>query len=110
MDQQSIQKRRKKPFPHYIIVFLAPATIIYTIFMVFPLLDSLRLSLFTPGPQGQPMFIGLGNYVNLMTDEIWSERFWGALANNFVFFFVHMLVQNPIGLLLAAMLRVRRIL
>ena len=39
-----------------------------------------------------------------MTDVLWSEPFWNALKNNFTFFLVHMLVQNPIGLLLAALL------
>lgn len=103
------QHRRRKPFPTHIIVFLAPATLIYTVFMVFPLIDSLRLSLFTPGSQGQAVFVGLGNYLTLMTNELWSARFWGALANNFIFFGVHMFVQNPIGLLLAAMLSTRRL-
>jgi raffinose/stachyose/melibiose transport system permease protein len=90
-------------------VFLAPATLIYTLFMIYPLLDSLRLSLFAPGGQGQEVFVGLQNYVTLLTDELWSVRFWGALKNNFVFFLVHMLVQNPIGLLLAALLSNRRL-
>jgi carbohydrate ABC transporter membrane protein len=30
--------------------------------------------------------------------------FWGAFKNNIIFFLVHMLVQNPIGLLLASLL------
>jgi raffinose/stachyose/melibiose transport system permease protein len=75
--------------------------------MVFPLVDSLRLSLFTPGPQGEATFIGLQNYVTLMTDELWADRFWGALKNNFVFFFIVMFVQNPLGLLLASLLHSR---
>jgi raffinose/stachyose/melibiose transport system permease protein len=48
--------------------------------------------------------VGLQNYVTLLTNELWSPRFWGALVHNFIFFFVHFLVQNPIGLLLAALL------
>ena len=32
------------------------------------------------------------------------HRFWNALRNNTWFFIIHMLVQNPIGLLLAALL------
>lgn len=106
---QQISKKRRKPFPTHIIVFLAPATIIYTIFMIFPLIDSLRLSLFTVGEQGQAVFIGLGNYVTLMTDALWSVRFWGALRNNFIFFIIHMVVQNSIGLVLAAILSIRRL-
>jgi len=96
--------KRSKPFPTHIVVFLAPATIIYTIFMIYPLIDSLRLSLYTPDDILGARFIGLQNYITLMTDELLSVRFWGALRNNFLFFFVHMLLQNPIGLFLATLL------
>lgn len=103
---------RLRKFPTHIIVFLAPAVIIYTLFMIYPLFDSLRLSLFSPDEQvgaTQEIFVGIQNYVTLLTDDLWSERFWGALRNNFIFFTVHMLVQNSIGLLLAAMLSRRRL-
>jgi len=93
--------RKKRKFPTHILVFLAPAVIIYTLFMIYPLGDSLRLS-FVSGDTGT--YAGLQNYTNLLTNEQWSIRFWGALKNNFIFFFVHMAVQNPIGLLLAALL------
>lgn len=101
--------RKCKPFPTHIIVFLAPAVIIYTLFMIYPLADSLRLSFVSnaPGDNASGQFVGLENYVRLLTDELWSERFWGALRNNVVFFLIHMAVQNPIGLLLAALLSLR---
>ena len=105
---QSSAKRRRKPFPFHIVVFLLPATIIYTIFMVYPLLDSMRLSLFT-NSDGSEVFVGLQNYVTLLTDELWSPRFWGALQHNAVFFVIHMVVQNSIGLLLAALLTSRAV-
>lgn len=94
----------RKPFPVHILVFLAPAVIIYTLFMIFPLIDSLRLSFFTTTPDNREIFNGLGNYITLFTDSVYAPRFWGALRNNVVFFLVHMLVQNPIGLLLATLL------
>jgi raffinose/stachyose/melibiose transport system permease protein len=94
----------RKPFPTHILVFLAPAVIIYTLFMVYPLLDSLRLSFFTTNAQNQEIFSGLKNYVTLFTDSNFAPRFWNALRNNLVFFAIHMLVQNPIGLLLAGLI------
>lgn len=101
-------RRRRRPFPYHIIVFLAPATIVYTVFMVGPLGHSLYLSLFGPVEDGVGrVFVGFANYVTLLTDDLWSDQFWGALKNNFVFFVIHMLVQNPIGLLLAALLSSR---
>ncbi|HEX2980370.1 MAG TPA: sugar ABC transporter permease [Anaerolineaceae bacterium] len=94
----------RKPFPTHIFVFLAPAVVIYTIFMIYPLINSLRLSFFTIGEQNREVFNGLNNYVTLFTNSNYAPRFWGALLNNLVFFAVHMLVQNPIALLLAALL------
>ena len=94
----------RKPFPVHILVFLAPAVIIYTLFMVYPLLDSLRLSFFTTTQDNREVFNGIGNYITLFTNSVYAPRFWGALRNNLVFFLVHMFVQNPIGLLLATLL------
>lgn len=94
----------RKPFPTYIVVFLAPAIIIYTLFMVYPLINSLRLSFFSINDQKVETFVGLQNYVTLFTDSNFAPFFWNAFKNNIVFFIVHMLVQNSIGLLLAALL------
>jgi raffinose/stachyose/melibiose transport system permease protein len=98
-----------KPFPWHIVVFLTPAVIIYTAFMIYPLIDSLRFSLYAPSAENPNtnVFVGLKNYVTLFTDPNWTPRLWGAIKNNFIFFTIHMLVQNPLGLLLAALLSTR---
>jgi raffinose/stachyose/melibiose transport system permease protein len=95
-----------KQFPWHIVVFLAPAFVIYTIFMIYPLVDSLRLGLYAPSLENPRVeeFVGLQNYETLVTEPRWSERLFGAIKNNLLFFGVHMLVQNPIGLLLATLL------
>ena len=95
---------RRRPRRFHIVVFLAPATIIYTLFMIYPLADTLRLSLFDDTAQGDLVFAGLANYRLLFGDARWSAQFWNALGNNFVFFAIHMAVQNPIGIALAAIL------
>jgi raffinose/stachyose/melibiose transport system permease protein len=103
---------RLKRFPTHIVVFLAPAVIVYSLFMVYPLLNSLRLSFFGAGDQfgaAGDAFVGFQNYVTLLTDELLSARFWGALRHNFIFFAIHMVVQNSIGLLLAALLSRQRL-
>jgi raffinose/stachyose/melibiose transport system permease protein len=98
---------QKKPFPTHIVIFLAPAVIIYTLFMIYPLVDSLRLSLYRPDEQGQEVFAGLQNYQILFTDDDLAPRLWGAIRNNIVFFAIHMFVQNPLGLFLATLLSSR---
>ena len=93
----------KRPFRWHIIVFLAPAVLVYTAIMILPLFGTLQLSLFRNVDQHQ-VFVGLDNFRTLFGDPNWSVNFWNALRNNVWFFIVHMLVQNPIGVMLAALL------
>ena len=87
----------------HIAVFLAPAVIVYTAVMIFPLFNTLRLALYSRIDQ-ERVFVGLENFRTLFFDPIWADQFWNALGNNFWFFLIHMLVQNPIGVALAALL------
>src|SRR5262245_59640030 len=93
----------KRPIRWHIIVFLAPAFLVYTAFMIIPLAGTLQLSLFRRIDQ-QLVYVGLDNFRMLFGDPRWSVNFWNALGNNVWFFIIHMLVQNPIGVLLAALL------
>jgi raffinose/stachyose/melibiose transport system permease protein len=96
----------RKKFPFHILVFMAPAFLIYSLFMIYPIVDSLRLSLYAPSADNPRVetFVGLANYEKLLTDDLWAPRLRGAVENNFIFFAIHMLVQNPIGLILATLL------
>jgi raffinose/stachyose/melibiose transport system permease protein len=55
------------------------------------------------------MFSGLANFRALFFDERWSHGFWNALRNNAYFFVVIELLQNPIGVGLAALLALPRL-
>lgn len=98
----------RKPFPWHIVVFLAPAVLVYTAIMIAPLFATLNLALFNV-TDGARHFVGLDNFRTLFGDPRWSASFWNALANNAWFFVIHMLVQNPIGVLLAALLSAPRL-
>jgi raffinose/stachyose/melibiose transport system permease protein len=92
---------------HQLIFFLGPAVIIYSLFMAWPLLDSLRLSFYQQQTDGSQIFVGFDNFVKLFTDPNetnFDERFFGAFLHNLHFFAIFMLVQNPVALLLAALL------
>lgn len=86
-----------------LLIFVLPALAIYLGFAVLPLLISIFMSLFDTGKSGAG-FIGLGNYIYLFTQPVVSARFWNALFNNFKYFAIHVAVEIPIGLLLAALL------
>ena len=96
-------------FPWHLVVFLAPAFIIYGMFSALPLADTLRLSIFTEDSYGVRSFLGWGNYQFVFQDALMSEAFWNALWVNCKFFFINMIIQNPIALLLAALLATGRI-
>jgi len=99
-----MSKHQAKPkFRWHIVVFLAPAVLVYTAVMIYPLFATLRLSLFTEVGQ-ERVYVGLQNFRTLFGNAFWSEQFWNALGNNLWFFVIHMLVQNPIGIALAAIL------
>jgi raffinose/stachyose/melibiose transport system permease protein len=93
----------RRPFRWHIVVFMLPAFLVYSAIMIIPLAGTLWLSLFNM-LDSQRIFVGLDNFTKLFTDPNWSAPFWNALKNNVVFFIIHMLVQNPIGVLLAAIL------
>jgi raffinose/stachyose/melibiose transport system permease protein len=84
--------------------FLGPAVAIYTAISIYPLVATMALSTYRTTATGQPYFVGLSNFVTLLTDAVWSGPFWNAAWNNLKFFIVHMLVQNPIGIALAGLL------
>jgi raffinose/stachyose/melibiose transport system permease protein len=87
----------------HILVFLAPAILVYTALMIVPLFSTLKLSLYKDIDHHQ-VFVGLDNFRTLFGDPRWSNDFWNALTNNLWFFCIHMLLQNPIGIGLAALL------
>lgn len=93
----------RAPRRWHIAVFLAPAVLVYTAVMIFPLFNTLRLALYSRIDQ-ERVFVGLQNFETLFGESVWSDQFWNALGNNVWFFVIHMLVQNPIGIALAAIL------
>jgi len=86
------------------ILFLLPALFVYLTFMAGPLFDSLRLSLYTGEGYNPTKYVGFQNYINLFTNPLWREKFINAFTNTCIFFAIHMLVQNTLGLLFANLL------
>ncbi|MEI7599190.1 MAG: sugar ABC transporter permease [Aestuariivirga sp.] len=92
-----------------LVFFLGPAVLIYSLFSIYPLLDTIFNAFYSRQSDGSYLWNGLGNFQTLLFDPTWSGPFWNALKNNFIFFLIHMCVQNPIGLLLAALLSLPRL-
>jgi raffinose/stachyose/melibiose transport system permease protein len=90
-------------------IFILPALLIYTIFMLYPLISSLGLSLFSWTGYGDKIFVGLDNFIKLFSMPQYSERFLGALKNNLLFFIYTIILQNMIALILAAFINIKKI-
>lgn len=87
---EKIRKNRK-----VILVFLIPALAIYLCFEVVPVLMSIYFSFHEwPGIQTVPLkFVGLDNFINLFTDEVFLK----SLKNVLIYTVVSVVLQVPIG-------------
>jgi len=95
------KNRRKWRKALTISLFVAPAFIIYAIYVIYPIFATFNYSLFEwNGLQAEKTFIGLANYIELFKDQV----FWTALQNNFLVVFISVFVQIPLGLVMALML------
>jgi raffinose/stachyose/melibiose transport system permease protein len=84
-----------------IIAFLSPALIVYSVFVIIPIFQSFRISLYHWDGLG-PMtrFIAFDNYSTLLQDAV----FWQALGNNLALVGFSLVTQLPPAILLAVLL------
>jgi raffinose/stachyose/melibiose transport system permease protein len=87
-----------------ILMFVTPALVLMGLFVVYPVYSAARMSFYRWKGFG-PMvdFVGLDNYVRVLTDEVFTD----AVTHNFLIVFASILVQLPLGLALALLLNRR---
>ena len=81
-------------------LFIAPFYILFVVFMGYPLVSSLVMSLYEMRGFQSRIFVGIGNFVDLFRDPI----FWKSLRNTAYFAAGTLTLQLPIALLLAILL------
>jgi raffinose/stachyose/melibiose transport system permease protein len=96
------KRRSATPFArsYQAYLFLAPGFIIYCIFVLFPIFNTARYSLFDWTGFSEPTYIGFQNYTELFQDT----DFWRALNNNFFFVIFYSILPILLGLLLTSLL------
>lgn len=62
-------------------IFIVPAIILFTVFVLLPVISIFVFSLFDWGLSADKTFVGLGNYIELFN----SDYFWISLMNNMKF-------------------------
>jgi multiple sugar transport system permease protein len=90
------------------IFFLAPSLILVVVFLIYPMVQSIILSL----SDGTGEFVGLVNYLSILKDprvinwkNIPGSAPYGAMINNLIWILVHLPITLFSGLLLAIMLQ-----
>lgn len=69
-------------------IFILPTLIFFSIFLIFPMLNSFRLSLFKWNLVGPKIFVGLGNFSKLFR----SGRFWNSYLTTLHFTFLNVVI------------------
>lgn len=78
-------------------LFLAPALIALSLYLVYPVIETLRLSLTERLPGGEYAFVGLDNYAQMMSEG----KFWEAMRNNMLWLLIVPAASTGFGLLAA---------
>ena len=82
-------------------IFLAPAVLLLIVYLLYPLVDSFRLSLLDwNGLGSNARFVGLDNWIKLSSDVL----FWKAAWNNILLAVFSVVIQMPIAVVLALVL------
>ena len=82
-------------------LFLAPFFIVYTIFLLYPVVDAFRLSFNERVGISTSRFVGVDNYLALLNDE----RYLKALLNTTLYALGSVFILSPLALLLALGIR-----
>ncbi len=101
MKRASLSLKRQRSIAVCAAVFLIPVLILMTAYILYPIIATFRNS-FTQwnGISSARKMIGLYNWNKLIHDK----KFWTAFLNNVKVMFLSLIVQMPIGILLATFL------
>ena len=100
-ETNGLAKARAKSTAIAATIFLCPAIILIIIFMIYPIIDTFVISTYRwNGISSDRVFIGLENWKNLIADT----QFWTAFGHNVIVMVFSIVLQIPIGMLLATFL------
>ena len=102
MDKSnSLAKARAKSTAFAATVFLLPALLLIVIFMIYPVIDTFVTSTYKwNGISADKIFVGFDNWKTLFKDM----NFWNSFIHNVIVMIFSILLQIPLGLLLATFL------
>lgn len=107
MAAPSSKNSSGRPFarPQQAYLLLAPGFLIYALFVLLPITNTVRYSFFDWTGFSEPTFIGIDNYIRLAGDP----DFWKAIGNNTFFVLFYTILPIMLGLFLTSLLTRSRI-
>ena len=100
-QNSSLAKVRQKRTAIAATVFLFPTFLLIAVYFIYPVIDTFVISAYKwNGISSERTFIGIENWVTLIKDS----NFWMAFWHNVVIMVFSILLQIPIGMLLATFL------
>lgn len=100
-EREQVQPKRKSKARWLLHLFPLPAFILYTLFVVYPILSAFTYSMYEWKGIARGAFVGLQNFLTLFQVEPFNKLFWNAFGHNVIYFLVEMVVQNGIAFILA---------
>jgi raffinose/stachyose/melibiose transport system permease protein len=98
------RRPNQRPPLHMIVAFLLPALTLYLVFVLYPIVQSLRYSLYKwNGLEPLTRYVGTANFFQAFRDPLFRE----AIRHNFVIIGLSLLLQLPFALSLAVLLNQR---
>ena len=98
--RMSPRPRGRRPSALSVLPFVAPALAFYVLFVVYPMVSTIQISLYDwSGLATAPAtYVGLDNYVSVLTKD---PVFWTAFSNSLSWVLMSVLVPTTLGLVLA---------
>lgn len=85
-------------------LFIAPFLVYFVVFLLGPMVMSFVISFTDWNMRSTPEFVGVGNYVNLLTDSTRYPDFWPSLAVTLKYVAMSLPIGLVVALVVAAML------
>ncbi len=82
------------------LLYVLPSLIVYCVFLLFPLITSLGVSVTKWDGSGLPVFVGLHNFIAIFHDP----QFWIAIGNNIKLMGFYTILPIGLGLILCSVL------
>ncbi len=101
MNKNSLAENNRKSVAITAVIFLLPVILFLAVYVLYPIIDTFVISTYKwNGISANRNFVGLKNWKRLLADT----KFWIAFWHNIVIMVVSVIIQIPLGLVLATFL------